>query len=195
MTDNVMDGTGAGLLAFLTWAADKGLLNATTAGAHRSAVGQVLAVESDDLSTIDVRVIDTEDLLARFARKKGGKYSPGSLSTYEGRFRRAVEMYRDYLANPSGFRPGIKSRERPRARGTPVEVAAEAVPETKGPSLAEVAAPENLITFPFPLRSGGTAYFQLPRQLPRYEVDRMVQFLQSLVMDPEPLQGDGRAAP
>lgn len=190
MADSLMDGTGDGLLIFLSWAANKGLLNSTTAGAHRSAVGQVLAVESDDFGTIDIRTLDTDDLLTRFARKNGAKYSPGSLATYEGRFRRAVEMYRDYLSNPSGFKPGIKGRERTRARSVPPEKASEPPAKKADSPSVEPPAPSNLMTFPFPLHSGGTAYFQLPRNLSHYDVDRMVKFLQSLPMDPP---GDGDA--
>lgn len=190
MAGGLMDGTGDGLLTFLVWAAEKGLLNSTTASAHRSAVGQVLAVESDDFGTIDIRTLDTDELLTRFARKNGAKYSPGSLATYEGRFRRAVEMYRDYLSNPSGFKPGIKGRERTRARSVPPEKVSEPSAEKAVAPSVELTAPANLMTFPFPLRSGGTAYFQLPRHLSRYDVDRMIKFLQSLAMDPP---GDGDA--
>src|SRR5690348_15371118 len=105
MTEQMMDGTAAGLLAFLAWAADRGALNASTAGAMRAAVSQVVEIEADDPGTLDVRHLDVEDLLDRFARKRGHKYSPDSLNTYLGRFRRARDMYVEYLDNPAGWRP------------------------------------------------------------------------------------------
>ncbi len=88
MTERMMDGTGAGLVDFLTWAADRGKMNASTAGAHKAAVTQVLELEADDFGTIDIKNLDVNDILDRFVRKKGHKYNPDSLATYQGRFRR-----------------------------------------------------------------------------------------------------------
>lgn len=191
MTEQMMDGTGAGLLAFLSWASERGALNASTAGAMKAAVTATLEVEGDDPAAVDIRKLDVDDLLDRFARKKGHKYSPDSLATYHGRFRRAAEMYVEYLANPAGWKPpkGRSARKPKLANGK--EAAASSVSPTSAVAAPSIGAPtpppENqLITYPFPLRSGTTAYFQLPRELPRAEVDRMVGFLQSLAIDPQP---------
>lgn len=189
MTEQMMDGTGAGLLGFLTWAAERGALNASTAGAMKAAVSATLEVEGDDLSGMDVRKLDVEDLLDRFARKKGHKYSPDSLATYQGRFRRALEMYIEYLANPAGWKPP-KARSPRKAKsiskdnGSNAGATVGAQPAATPTSAS--ATDHQLITYPFPLRSGTTAYFQLPRDLPRSEVERMVGFLQSLAIDPQP---------
>jgi|SRR6266545_4548312 len=193
MTERMMDGTGAGLVDFLTWAADRGKMNASTAGAHKAAVTQVLELEADDFGTIDIKNLDVNDILDRFVRKKGHKYNPDSLATYQGRFRRAVETYLEYLANPSGWKP---PRGRGRRRSAQADNAGSTLAPTKwredagGPSRTTAVPPaadqHQLITYPFPLRSGVTAYFQLPRELPKSEVDRMVGFLQSLAIDPQP---------
>lgn len=200
MTEQMMDGTAAGLLAFLAWAADRGALNASTAGAMRAAVTQVVEIEADDPATVDVRRLDVEDLLDRFARKRGHKYSPDSLNTYFGRFRRACDMYVEYLDNPAGWRPpkGRPARKaKPERSGTNGD---SAPPPSTGSLLspATLATPHSaesqLITYPFPLRSGTTAYFQLPRELPRAEVERMIGFLQSLAIDPQPALPPGSSA-
>lgn len=187
-----MDGSGAGLLGFLSWAADRGALNAATAGAMKAAVTAVLEVDTDDLALVGVRGLDVEDLADRFARKKGHKYSTDSLNTYQSRFRRAVEMYVEYLANPAGWKPP-KGRAPRKAK---TESHANGALATAGPSPVTAPSTPNLgtppshdsqlITYPFPLRSGTTAYFQLPRELPSAEVERMFGFLQSLAIDPQP---------
>jgi hypothetical protein len=198
MTEKMMDGTGSGLVEFLTWAGDRGALNQSTAGAHRAAVTQVLEVEADDLDSIDVRTVDVDDLADRFARKKGHKYAQGSLATYQGRFRKAVEMYLDYLSNPAGWKAPIKSRGRPKSNGKDSADPPKSPGKSESQRSTPVAAPVSpssgqLITYPFPLRSGGTAYFQLPRELPRSEVDRMVGFLTSLAIDPQRALPVGKA--
>lgn len=190
MTEQMMDGTGAGLLVFLAWAADRGALNASTAGAMRAAVSQVIEIETDNPGAVDVRRIDVDDLLDRFTRKRSHKYAPDSLSTYLGRFRRARDMYIEYLDNPAGWRPP-KGRTSRRAKSD--KVVDDGSSASSHPQGGQSASPvvaatgpleTQLITYPFPLRSGTTAYFQLPRELPRYEVERMIGFLQSLAIDP-----------
>lgn len=193
MREALMEGTGTGLLAFLDWCAEKGLLNARTAGAHKSAVTQILSIEGENLDEVDVMALDVEDVLTRFARRKGSKYSPGSLATYEGRFRRAVEMYGDYLRNPSGFRPGIRNRDRvrPRSQGTDAAPTSMIADPPTVPATTTPTSRDELITYPFPLRSGSTAYFQLPRELSSADVARMTKFLESVALDLESGHGAG----
>lgn len=170
------DGTGRGLVDFFSWAAKKGLLNKNTAGARRAAAQQVLAVE-DDWENVDVRTLEVEDLLRRFANLRKQDFTPKSLETYQSRFRKALQMYLDYLDNPATWRPS--TRERPSAGqrqrssidGKPT---APAGPQTQGsPAMVE---------YPFPVREGVFAYLTLPMDLRAEEARRLGSFLESLAV-------------
>ncbi|SRR6266545_2855974 len=196
-------GTGEGLIAFLTYTAEKGLMNAGTAKAYRAAVREVLGAVEDDWSSADVTTIDVDDVLRRFEVKSGMKYTPKSLQTYRSRFRNALKIYAEYLQNPSGWRPArsVSTREREptvsfvrpsRARQDQIaRVVAEQYnvgrdvtqpTETDGPLPAMQA-------YPFPLRRGGGVVFvtlTLPTDLTMKEVERIAAHMRTLAI-PEPL--------
>jgi hypothetical protein len=75
------DGTGEGLMGFLDYAGEKGLLKKNTAGALRAAVDRVLSVEGDGWEGTDVVNLDMEDLLRRFANLRKQDFTPGSLES------------------------------------------------------------------------------------------------------------------
>lgn len=180
-TSDIQQGTGAGLLEFLSWMGDKGLMNPRTAGAYKSACTKVLEIDADWLTT-DVKALDVSAQIDRFARLNGPRYTPGSLMTYGQRFRSAVETYLDYLKSPAAF------------RGKPVAPPKKAVDrrsqDPQRPDRPSSAEPSrvhaDLVTYPFPLRSGGMAYLQLPRELSGQEAKRLCAFVHSLAMDDRP---------
>jgi hypothetical protein len=72
----------------------------------RSATKQILATVEPDNPGIDLRTIDTDDLMSRFETLAGQKYAPDSLRAYRNRFNRAIELYRQYLDNgAANFKP------------------------------------------------------------------------------------------
>src|SRR5215211_5317447 len=108
--NSISTGTGQGLVDFLTYVTEKGLLNKNTAGAMRAAARELLSVENEDLASIDVRVLEVDQLTQRFANLRAQKFTPQSLETYQSRFRKAVEMYLRFLDNPAGWRPDVRTR-------------------------------------------------------------------------------------
>lgn len=95
----IMHGNGQGLLEFCARNAERGELNPTTARAMRVTAGKILAIESPDPSSVDLRTLDVDALLDRFGKLKKADYSEGSLETYRSRFRLAVGMYLAWLAD------------------------------------------------------------------------------------------------
>lgn len=188
-------GTASGMLAFLDHLIDKRRASAGTVKPLRSASRKILTtLEGENWESLDVRSLDVDDSLERFANKTVGTYTAESLRAYDSRFRRAVEWYRAFLDKPGWTPPATSSRT---PSGTGRGPSATNQPRKAGdgdqaedPSEREEAArsdpparTRSLLTFPFPLRSGEIAYLQLPAQLARPDAARLSAFLDSLVLD------------
>jgi hypothetical protein len=173
----VKDGTGQALVAFFDYVAEKGLMNRNTAGAMRAAVKEVLAVEADDLSSIDLDSLDIDGLLRRFENLRKQKFKPDSLHVYQTRFRKAIQLYTDYLADPSGWRPPMRERTQ-----TPTaEVARNEKPKQR--AAPRGSASPQLMEYPFPIREGVVARLHLPIDLRKGEAQRLGVFLNSLAIE------------
>src|SRR5579859_1351185 len=176
------EATGKGLVDWLSFTSEKGMLNANTAGSLRAASREVLsAVEPEGWEALDLRTIDIEDFTARFERLRLGKYKPESLLVYKSRFRNGVQMYLQYVDNPSGWR---YKAERPAAlRKKPGsgkgELDAEA---TETPADSRITR-SGTIEYPFPLRSGLVVTLKLPVDLTKQESRRLAGFIDSLAVD------------
>jgi hypothetical protein len=174
-----VDGTGQGLVEFLDYAANKSLLNKNTAGAMRAAAAQVLAVESDDVATIDIRKLDVEDLVKRFATSRHQDFTPKSLETYQSRFRNAVSMYMAFLKNPAQWRPSLRERT---SRPTP-ERGRSGDGGARQRNQTDTAPSPGMVEYPFPVREGVLAHLTLPVDFRKSEARRLAAFLESLAVD------------
>lgn len=106
---DIYEGTGNGLVSFLDWTAEKGLMKPGTASGYRSAVSKVLEIDGEEGGSLDIKTLNVEHQLQRFSRISGSNYTPSSLRIYKTRFRNAVEMYRQWLDNPSGFKASFEN--------------------------------------------------------------------------------------
>jgi hypothetical protein len=197
MNDNA--GRGAGLVEFLEYVSDKGLMNPSTAKAYRAAVREVLsAVEGDEWPSFDLQTADVDDLLHRFQVKAGMRYTPRSLSTYRSRFRSGVSMYLTYMEDPGGWRPprpqspkvtatlGSPRRTRPTDTPEPVPTDATIKVHSIGPA---PGGPHDMVSYPFPIRREDgvvMATLTLPTDLTMKEAERISAHLKTLAI-PEQL--------
>ncbi|MCF3592717.1 hypothetical protein LZG00_01750 [Rhodobacteraceae bacterium LMO-12] len=95
--------SGNDVQAFLDYLADKGLGKVGTMRARRIAVGRVMeAIGEEDFS--DVRKIDLDNIMQRFANLEGAKFTPDSLRTYKSRVSTAVADFLRYKEDPTGFK-------------------------------------------------------------------------------------------
>ena len=78
-----------GLIAFLDFAGDKGLMKKGTAGAYKKASNIILRI-LDEEEAIDLSKVDLEDVFFRHRNKAAGKIAPRTLKTYETRTRSAA---------------------------------------------------------------------------------------------------------
>jgi hypothetical protein len=180
-------GAAAGLLEFLDYARAKGILARKTADAYKSASSLALSIDGEGWENIEVRNVDVGQQLDRYIRLRGQKASPQTLATYRRRVAKAIELYLDFLDNPTGFR-GSSGRPRPggaTARRPPATPASQQASRHPRPREIPIAEPSELLTYPFPLRAGGMAYLQLPRELTHADVKRLCSFLESLAIDTE----------
>lgn len=183
--DDFTSGTASGLIRFLGWMKEKGLMKPATAGAWRSAAQGVLEIDGEGWGDVDLRTLDVGDQFQRFARLRGSRYTPASLTTYGQRFRDAVATYLEYLANPTGFRP--PASRSPKGGKSKAQSASHApaqghVAEPAAASERAATGGRDLITYPFPLQSGELAYVQLPVRVQTADADRLCAFIRSIAI-------------
>ncbi len=190
--------TGAGLVAFLDYAIQKGYLKTATGQAMKTAVKEVLSATqgADDWETADLTSLDEDDVLRRFETLRAMKFSAGSLSTYKGRYSRAAAMFGEFRSSPANWQPSVRQRSRSRGNGASTTSAAGS-PKPDGsapsgpapaPNPAPVPQPGRgtaIITYPFPLRPGVLASLELPPDLTRREAQRLLAFIDSLAVEDE----------
>ena len=189
--------TGAGLIAFLDYAIQKGYLKTATGQAMKTAVKEVLSATegADGWETVDLTSLDEDDVLRRFETLRAMKFSSGSLSTYKGRYSRAAAMFEEFRASPATWRPSVKQRSRSKGNGASTSAAPESsktdsgAPPTPapppGPSVPHPGHGSAIITYPFPLRQGVLASVELPPDLTRREARRLAAFIESLAIEDE----------
>jgi hypothetical protein len=195
----IMAGTGQGLLEFYDRAAERGDMNASTAKGGRAAAKKVLSAESEDLSSIQLRDLDIDDLLGRFAQLNRAEFSDGSLNTYRSRFRLGVEMYLAWLDNdPNWKRPGRPAKgaargpagagARPAARrpkereGKP----AEADPSPAAASFTHMSGVK-VMSYDVPLRRDLVVRLTLPVDLTDLDAQRLTNFVNALAFSGTPV--------
>lgn len=197
----ITDGTAQGLVAFLEWAGEKGELKANTASSYRTAVQKVMEIDGEAWTSTELKGLDVEHQLERFAQLRARLYNPDSLRTYGNRFRAAVNHYLKFIEDPANFRGSApratrsKSSESDSARKPRVEPRKKTAPRNAREQELPVVDSKGSVNYPFPLRPGVMVTLTLPRDLRRSEAKRIAAFVDSLAIDtvPELLPGPKEA--
>ena len=92
------------LIEFLSWAAEKGMMKKTTASAIKAACNAVLSV-LDEGESADVTNINLETVFHRYENLHGFDVAPATMKAYRQRVSYAVEEFRKYNENKSGWKP------------------------------------------------------------------------------------------
>jgi hypothetical protein len=185
-------GTGLAFVQHWDWVADKGLMPRNTAMGVRAAVSQILKIE-DGWESIDVRNIDLDNLLARF--RNLSDLSPGSLATYESRFRSGWASYLAYLDSPTTYQPKARkqppqhepSRQSKRGRIGPSDPSGASSEDIQETGSNQPLSPPSvrLVVYPFPVRPDVFAELKLPANLSADEAERLSTFLRALALGSE----------
>lgn len=176
-------GTGLAFVQHWDWVADKGLMPAATARAIRAAVSQILKIDAN-WEDADVRSVDVDALITRF--RNLSKLAPGSLATYESRFRTGLESYLSYLDNPASYQPKTRrpsGRDEKPATKSKTRPKPESGDGSRTPTLTPITASRaKLVVYPFPVRPDVFAELKLPADLTLDEAQRLSAFLKALAM-------------
>lgn len=165
------------LYGFLDYLANKGLMNSSTAASRKAACVRVLSVANAD-EREDVRSIDINDIMTRFQRLEGSKYTPESLNVYKSRLKNSIEDLKRFRENPLGFKAVSSSTPPKRQEEKPtetIEQKAEPRQATK-----QSSRPEETI-IPIPLRPDLTVFVQgLPFDLTSKEAAKLANVIRAL---------------
>ena len=111
-SDVIGTGTVGGLLAFCDDLLERDHASCGVVHPWKYAVKQVFTrLEGEHFEAIDVRSLDVDEYMQRFAGAPRDPHEPDRLYAYHERFPKAVEAYRGYLADPTGWRPASELRE------------------------------------------------------------------------------------
>lgn len=156
-----------------------------TALATRAAVSQVLKIENN-WESLDVRSLDVDGLIGRF--RNLSKLAPGSLATYESRFRSGLSSYLAYLDSPATYQPKGRRAvrdDKPRSRSKSSDKSGEFAAGADGASAATGLVnmeTVRLVVYPFQVRRGVFAELKLPADLTIDEARRLGKFLEAAAL-------------
>lgn len=186
-----MEATGQGLVDFWAYAAEKGLMNANTAGSLRSACREVLSsVFGEQWVQVDLRSLDSDEILQRFERLRSRKFKPDSLTVYKSRFRNALVSYMAFLETPSGWSYDVRRSATAGGRQSAAQGERKRVSAARGskdsiqPAKDQPPARDHvsMVSYPFPVRPGVYATLTLPEDITEPEVERLSRYVEALVV-------------
>jgi len=176
-----METTGKQFVDFWNWAAQKGLMNENTAYSFSSPVRQIISV-NEDWETIDVSKLNVDDLFSRFQNIKGKNFKPDSLNAYFRRFRSALEMFLEYVENPTGWKYKGQSNQSRKPKNSKAGKDSQSENNFEMP-ISQSEGSNQMVDYPFPLREGCIVRLKLPTDLKISEVERLANFMRSVVID------------
>lgn len=150
----------------------------------------VQIVDGDNWEQTEVKSIDVEDYLSRFANLTMGKYSSDSLIVYKSRVNKAINWYTQSLDKP-GWTPDVQRRNRtPKKDLNKSKTIAVTESQTNAPSatpstpqsMASIANTSNRILYPYPLLDGQLVHISLPVRLLKEDAKRMGAFIESIAI-------------
>jgi len=170
------------LIDFLSYAANKGLLNKATANAKRIAVERIFEVAEED-EKADVRSVELSSLMNRFMNLSGSEFKPESLATYQSRARSGIDEFLAWKNNPMGFRPVRRSSGMKNTRST---TKVDATPDLAEPHLSRAQHQSHMTTntLPIPIRSDLTVVIQgMPFDLTKAEANKIAKVVMAMASE------------
>lgn len=197
--------TGAGLVAFIDFAMQRGVVRPNTGANYKVACMEILPLVLGDRWR-DQGVFDknVEWLLDEFARTRRDEVTPAGREHFREQLIGLLDLFRTYAERGEGSTPEAAgtTAERPTARmnGTtgdahgvtrlPVQILAPAETGITTNESEAVAMPNGnqptdagVLTYPFPLRRGVVVTMSFPVDLTTDESRRLARFIESLTIE------------
>ncbi len=188
MQNASVDQSLEGLMSFLDYVRNKGLMNSETVGSYRTACNKVFSI-CDPEELLDVTQIDLDKLFQRFSNLNTGSVRPATMRTYSNRVQTAMSEFQTYIKDPMNWEPSITVRG---SRSSAKTDKGNARSETQ--SVSDNGArkdPESTTskpgTYPFPLRPDVTVEISnIPIDMTVAESMRLSAFIYTLAIDFQP---------
>jgi hypothetical protein len=165
------------LVEFLEYAANKGLLNKSTANAKRIAVERIFEV-AEEAERDDVRTVDLSSLMHRFMNLAGAGFKPDSLSTYQSRVKSGIDEFLAWRANPMAFRPSK------RGVGKKPKSPQQAQVEVQAPAPKVASSAPATLSLPIPIRADLTVQVNgLPFDLTKSEATKIANVVLAMATE------------
>ena len=198
-TNSIGSGTVDGALQYLEFLSSKGHVKPGAIAALKTGFGKVMkTVGEDGWESIEIRTLDVNDYMNRFANMTQGKYNSSSLADYGSRVKKVVSWYLEFLSKP-GWTPDVKERNRKSTKsisndqsGDEAEVSGHSIgrENVKENAITTPASKTNLVAFPFPLSDGTLATLYLPPSIMPNDARRMARFVETLVIEERSSNGE-----
>jgi hypothetical protein len=178
----------AGMIEFLGYASNHGLMKAPTARSYRVA-SERLQGELTEQEANDVRQIDLDLVFQRFVNRNKVQASPKTLKVYKQRVGKSMSEFLAWRADPTHYRPTIGSRksraDKPSTNTDAPRDTARASDRAEGTVVHSTQSQPaaGMLTIPFPLRPDFVVSIQVPRDLKLREADRLAAFVRTLAVN------------
>ena len=173
-----------GLLAFLDYEREKGLVKDATISARKAAVNAVLGILDAD-EAVDLRQTDIDRVMTRFSNKSGTNFTPDSLKTYKSRVSSAISDFLSYRESPINFKPGLNARTSRRSK--PDDTDGKQVKNTESFSRGSADGFSSTSTaFPIPIRPDLIVRIVgLPSDLTKQEASKIAKVVMAMANEEE----------
>ena len=180
MTDRSL----VGLMEFLDWTAEKGVMAKNTVAGRKAAVGKVLGVlEPEELS--DVTSVDLDSAMIRFINLQGKSYNTSSLNVSKSRTNAAINDFERYLSDPLAFKPYSPKLDK-KPGGAPKKKGHNKLlePGNQTKVADQVSSPpQSVNVFPIQIRESLVVRIHgLPFDLTKAEADRIANVIKAMAM-------------
>jgi len=178
---------------FLEHAAEKGLLNPNTVAGRKAAVKKIFSI-LDDNENKDLRTLNLDDTVRRFANLHGSNFKPDSLRVYLSRLKSTLVDFESYVEDPIAFKSTVSQRASSQSNGnaklSKKSKTSKPKPDTVKEGSQNIAennaTPEGIetVSIPIPLRKGLTLYLNnMPLDLTRKEADKIASVAAAYASD------------
>lgn len=176
-----------GLVGFLDWTADKGIMAKNTVNGRKAAVSSVLGI-LDPEEKGDITALDLDSVMTRFVNLQGKKYNTSSLNVYKSRTNAAINDFKAWLADPLSFKPNggkIEKKTAPKPSKKADFTSRSTAPEpSSNVQIGQTSLPTSANVFPIQIRENLVVRIHsLPFDLTKSEAERIANVVKAMAIE------------